>query len=87
MGPDCVVVLTPFLHLHAGIVKRQEPMGVETLGPELAVERLDERVVDVGLFTLLSWTKVDTPRLDLATEFWDLYVSKTLSRRSGARGF
>ena len=33
------------LHLPTGVVKRQEPVGVQTFRPELAVERLDERVV------------------------------------------
>ena len=33
------------LHLPAGVVKRQEPVGVQTFRPELAVEGLDERVV------------------------------------------
>jgi len=42
---DLVVVSTPMLRLPPGVVKRQEPTGVQTLRPELAVERLDERVV------------------------------------------
>ena len=45
MGSDCVVVLTPFLHLRPGVVKRQEPVCVEAFASELAIERLDERVV------------------------------------------
>ena len=40
-----VVVSTPFLHFAAGIVKAHEPVGVQTLGTELTVEGLDERVV------------------------------------------
>jgi len=42
---NLVVVSTPMLHLPAGVVKRQETVGVQTFCPELAVERLDERVV------------------------------------------
>jgi hypothetical protein len=33
------------LHLLPGVVKCQEPVGVQALGPELAVETFDERVV------------------------------------------
>ncbi len=40
-GLDRVVVLTPFLDFHAGVVKRQEPVCVEAFSAELAVERLD----------------------------------------------
>ena len=43
--PNVVVVSTPSLHLRPGVVKRQEPMRVQALCPELAVERFNERVV------------------------------------------
>lgn len=36
---------TPFLHLLAGVVKAQEPVLVQALGPEFAVEGLDIRIV------------------------------------------
>ena len=42
---DLVVVPAPFLHVRPGIVKAEEPVGVQALGPELAVEGLDEGVV------------------------------------------
>lgn len=45
MGPDFVVVLTPRLHLFASVVKAHEPVRIEALRPELAVERLDEGIV------------------------------------------
>jgi len=45
MRADDVVVLTPFLHFHPGVVKRQETVSVEALGSELAVERLDECII------------------------------------------
>ena len=40
-----VIVSTPSLQLFAGIRKGQEPMSVQSLRPELAVERFDEAVV------------------------------------------
>ena len=40
-----VIVSTPFLHFLPGVVKAHEPVSVQTFGPELAVERLDEGVV------------------------------------------
>jgi hypothetical protein len=43
--PDLVVVSAPMLQLFSGVGKRQEPMSVQALCPELAVERLDETVV------------------------------------------
>lgn len=42
---DLIVVSTPMLHLLAGVVKGQEPVGVQAFRAELAVERLDEGVV------------------------------------------
>lgn len=45
MRPLLVVVSTPFLHLRARIVKRQEPAGVQALAAQLAVKRLDEGIV------------------------------------------
>lgn len=40
-----IVVSTPILHLFAGVRKRQEPMGVQTFRPELAVEGFDEAII------------------------------------------
>lgn len=40
-----VVLSAPRFDLLPSVLERQEPMGVETLVPERAVERLDERVV------------------------------------------
>lgn len=45
MGSDGTVALAPFLHLGPGVVKAQEPVGVQALRPELAVERHDEGIV------------------------------------------
>lgn len=45
MAPDLVVVSTPSLQLFGRIRKRQEPVGVQTLGPEAADEGLDEGIV------------------------------------------
>lgn len=45
MGANFVVVSTPFLHLGSGVVKVHEPVCVQALGAELAVEGLDEGVV------------------------------------------
>ena len=41
-----VVVSTPVLHFSPRIVKAHEPVGVQTLGPELAVEAFDKGIVD-----------------------------------------
>jgi len=43
--PKLVVVLTPILHLFTGVRKRQKPMRVQALRPELAVERFNEAIV------------------------------------------
>tara|TARA_R110000868_G_scaffold78174_1_gene223260 strand:- start:38 stop:217 length:180 start_codon:yes stop_codon:yes gene_type:complete len=45
MGANFIVVSTPFLHLGPGVVKVHEPVRVQALGPELAVEGLDEGIV------------------------------------------
>lgn len=45
MRPDLVVVSAPSLQLFGRIRKRQEPVGVQALGPEAAVEGFNERVV------------------------------------------
>jgi hypothetical protein len=42
--PNLIVALAPILQLFAGVSKRQEPMRVEALRAEAAVERLDEGV-------------------------------------------
>lgn len=41
MGPEFVIVSTPILHLNAGVVKAHEPMGVQALGSELAIDGED----------------------------------------------
>ena len=46
MRPDVVVVETSAFDLVARIGQRQEPMDVETFVAQLAVERLDEAVLD-----------------------------------------
>ena len=45
MRPIFVVVSAPFLHLRAGIGKRQEPVCVEAFGAEPSIEGFDERVI------------------------------------------
>ncbi len=45
MGAFLIVVLTPILQLFLSICKAQEPMCVQTFGPEAAVECFDEGVV------------------------------------------
>jgi hypothetical protein len=45
MGAFFVVVLAPILHLFSGVCKAQEPMGVQTLGSEAAIESFDIGVV------------------------------------------
>lgn len=40
-----VIVSTPILHLRTRVVKAHEPMGVQALGAELAVETFDVAVV------------------------------------------
>lgn len=49
VGSVLIVVPTPILQLFPGIRKTHEPVGVQTLRPELAVEGFDEPVV--GRFT------------------------------------
>ncbi len=45
MGSVVVVVPAPFLQLLPGIFKAHEPVGVQAFRPQLAVERLNERIV------------------------------------------
>lgn len=45
VGPFLIIVSAPSLHLFLGIRKGQEPMGVETFGPETSIEGFDERFV------------------------------------------
>lgn len=45
VGSFLVVVSAPILHLRASVVKAHEPMRIQAFAAELAVERLDERVV------------------------------------------
>jgi hypothetical protein len=40
-----IVVQTPIFHFSAGIFKRHEPVGVQALCPELAVQALDESII------------------------------------------
>ena len=55
-----VVVSTPSLKFFPGVVKAEEPMGVQALGPQAPVEGLDEGVVSrfarSGKFRMTSWT-------------------------------
>jgi len=45
MWPELVIVSTPILHLRTRVVKAHEPVGVQALGAELAIETLDVAVV------------------------------------------
>ena len=45
MGPILVVVSARSLQLFDRIRKRQEPVGVQALGPEASLEGLDEGIV------------------------------------------
>src|SRR4051794_5547578 len=45
MRTHLVVVLAPILHFRTRVVKRQEPVRVEALGPEPPVEGFDKRIV------------------------------------------
>ena len=45
VGSFLVVVSAPILHLQASVVKAHEPMSVQAFAAELAVERLDERII------------------------------------------
>lgn len=42
---DLVVVSMPLLHFLAGVVKAEELVLVQALGPEFAVDRLNVRIV------------------------------------------
>jgi hypothetical protein len=37
MWPNLVVVPAPILHFYAGVVKRHEPVGVQTFGAECLI--------------------------------------------------
>jgi hypothetical protein len=41
MWANLVVVLAPSLHLFGRVRKGEEPMGVQTFGPEAPIEGLD----------------------------------------------
>lgn len=43
--PEMIVIDPPAFDLLPSVLERQEPVGIEALVPEAAVERLDERVV------------------------------------------
>jgi hypothetical protein len=45
MGPFFVIVSAPILHLFLRVGKAQEPVGVQALRTEAAIESLDEGVV------------------------------------------
>ncbi len=48
MRAHLVVVSAPILHLFRRVGKRQEPVGVQALRPEAAVEGFDVGVVGSG---------------------------------------
>ena len=45
MWPELVIVFTPILHFYPRVVKAHEPMGVQALAAELAVEAFDIAVI------------------------------------------
>jgi hypothetical protein len=45
MRPNFIVVYTPILHLFAGIRKGQEPVLVQAIRSEAAIECFNERIV------------------------------------------
>ena len=72
MGANFIVVSTPLLHLGTGVVKVHEPVRVQALGPELAVEGLDEGIVgglagpaEVQDDALLIGPQIKVPRDEL----------------------
>ena len=52
MWPELVIVSTPILHLCPCIVKAHEPVRIQALGAELAVETFDVAVVG-----RLAWSR------------------------------
>lgn len=48
VGTDIVVVLTPFLHFHTGVVKAHEPMCVQAFLAELLPLKLSINALSVG---------------------------------------
>ena len=45
MRPFLIVVSAPILQFLLGVVKRQEPVGVQAFSPKAAVEAFNERIV------------------------------------------
>ncbi len=64
VGSVFVVVSAPSLQLFAGVCKAHEPMGVQALRAQLAVERFDEAVV-----CRLSWPgEIQGDRIGISPE-------------------
>ncbi len=68
-----VVVSTPSLQFFASILQRQEPVSVQVFAAQLAVERLDERIVcgltragEVQDYTALVCPQIHVARDELA---------------------
>ena len=62
----------PIFHFSAGIFKQHEPVGVQALRPELAVQALDESVIrglagpgEVERYPTLVGPQVEIPRDEL----------------------
>jgi len=45
MGPEAVVIVSPFFDFPSDIVKGAEPVGRQALIPELPIERFNIRVI------------------------------------------
>ena len=52
MWPEFVIVSTPILHLRTRVVKAHEPVSIQALGAELAIETFDGAV-----FGRLAWSR------------------------------
>src|SRR5947209_5515508 len=65
-----IVVSTPSLAFSPRLVEAEEPVGVQALGPELAVQAFDEGII--GRFTGPAEVQCDTahegPQVELATD-------------------
>lgn len=69
VGSFFVVVSTPSLAFSAGVIEGEEPDRVQAFGPDLAVERLGERVVRrlavTGTIEVLDWWLREQPGIGM----------------------
>ena len=85
-----VILVTPLINYVSGCIQRSEPMGIQALFTELAIEAFNECMLEMTDFLIISQKKSGFSSQTIQYLFRELYEAAAISnaiRHSGRRTF